>query len=202
MAAILSASAQLVPVVGAFVSSATVDRFGRRKLMLISLSSMAVCFACLAGLVSNPADHAALKAAVFFLFLYLFVYVIGFLGVPFLYASEIAPAHLRGPVFSISTAVSWLFNFLVAEVTPVAFADIGWKYFLVYMSMNAAAIPFIYFFYPETGGRSLEEIDESFAESQGWFDPVRVAKRLPQSHGSDFLAKENGVSATVADRIE
>ena len=187
-ASILSASAILVAVVGAFVSSAIVDRFGRRKLMLISVSSMAVCFACLSGLVSNSDNHAALKAAVFFLYLYLFVYVIGFLGVPFLYASEIAPTHLRGQVFSIATAVSWLFNFLVAEVTPVAFADVGWKYFIVYMSVNAAAIPIIYIFYPETSGRSLEEIDEIFAGSHGWFDVVSVAKELPKSCGTGGIA--------------
>ena len=95
--------------------------------MLFSSSSMSVCMACLTGLVSNPNNSVALKAAVFFLFLYYVVYTIGFLGIPFLYASEIAPVHLRAAVCGISTAVSWLFNFLVAEITPVAFTDIGYQ---------------------------------------------------------------------------
>lgn len=116
-AEILAASSQFVIIIGSVVCSFTVDRFGRRPLMLFSASSMAICMAVLTGLVSQPNNEAATKAAVFFLFLYYFVYVIGFLGVPFLYASEVAPVHIRAAVCGVSTAVSWLFNFLVAEVS-------------------------------------------------------------------------------------
>ena len=134
--------------------------------MLTSAISMAICQACLSGLVSLPNNKAALNAAVFFLFLYYFVYVLGFLGIPFLYASEVAPVHLRAAVCGVSTAVSWLFNFLgeclnctaceldltvpiVAEVTPVAFTSIGYRYFIVYAAINASIVPVVFFFYPE-----------------------------------------------------
>jgi MFS family permease len=175
---ILAASTQFATMLGSFCCVWTVDRFGRRRLMLFSASSMSVCFACLSGLVSHPDNPAALKAGVFFLFLYSFVYVLGFLGIPFLYASEIAPVHLRAATFGLSTAVSWLFNFLVAEVTPIAFTNIGWKYFLVYCCLNAAFVPMIYFFFPETAKYSLEEIDEIFESSNTIFDTVRAAKKL------------------------
>lgn len=51
-------------------------------------------------------------------------------------------------------------------------------------------MPIVYFFYPETAGRSLEEIDEIFAASKTVFDPVRVAKTLPRRRLSQFLAHE------------
>jgi hypothetical protein len=152
----------------------------------------------MAGLTSNPDNKIALKAAVFFSFLYLFVYVLGFLGIPFLYASEIAPTHLRAAVCGLSTAVSWLFNFLVAEVTPVAFNDIGWRYFLVYFCLNAAFVPTIYFFFPETSQRSLEEIDQIFESSTSIFDTVSVAQKLPKRHLAEFLHEEKGVEVPVA----
>ena len=95
----------------------------------------------------------------------------------------------------VSTAVSWLFNFLVAEITPVAFASIGYRYFIVYAAINASCVPVVYFFYPETAGRSLEEIDEIFAASKSWIDPVKVAKRLPKEHLSEFLVHEGKVDA-------
>lgn len=76
---------------------------------------MGCCFAILAGLVSSGHD-AALNAAVFFIFFFYIWYTLGFFGIPFLYASEVAPVHVRAAVCGLSTATSWLFNFLVAEV--------------------------------------------------------------------------------------
>lgn len=197
-ASILAAASQFCLILGAFCCAYTVDRFGRRRLMLYSATGMSICFACMAGLTSNPDNKIALKAAVFFSFLYLFVYVLGFLGIPFLYASEIAPTHLRAAVCGLSTAVSWLFNFLVAEVTPVAFNSIGWRYFLVYFCLNAAFVPTIYFFFPETSQRSLEEIDQIFESSTSIFDTVSVAQKLPKRHLAEFLHEEKGVEIPVA----
>lgn len=191
---ILAASSQFAMILGAFCCAWTVDRFGRRRLMLFSASGMSLCFACLAGVASQPENPAALKAGVFFLFLYYFVYVLGFLGIPFLYASEIAPVHLRAATCGLSTAVSWLFNFLVAEITPIAFTDLGWKYFLVYCCLNAAFVPTIYFFFPETARRSLEEIDEIFESSNTIFDSVRVAKKLNNLQHAESEGGEKGVN--------
>lgn len=187
---ILAASSQFVIILGSVVCSYTVDRFGRRTLMLLSAASMSLCQIALTGLGSQPQNTGCLKASIFFLYLYYFVYVLGFLGIPFLYASEVAPVHLRAAVCGISTAVSWLFNFLVVEITPIAFTTIGYKYFVVYAAINAACFPVVYFFYPETAGRSLEEIDEIFAASKSIWDPVKVAKRLPRKHLSEFLVDE------------
>lgn len=196
---ILAAASQLAIVLGAFCCSWTVDRFGRRKLMMFSAASMSICFAILAGLTSHPDNPSNLKAAVFFLYLYFFVYTLGFLGIPFLYASEIAPTHLRAPVCGLSTAISWLFNFLVAEVTPSAFANIGWQYFIVYCCLNAVFVPTIFFFFPETAQRSLEEIDQIFEGSNTIFDPVPVAKKLPKQGLAEFLQEEKGVQVTQVE---
>ncbi|KAJ5820614.1 hypothetical protein N7474_006205 [Penicillium riverlandense] len=196
---ILAASSQIALVIGAFCCVYTVDRFGRRRLMLFSAIGMSICFACIAGLTSNPDNKPALKAAVFVSYLYVVVYVMGFLGIPFLYASEIAPTHLRASVCGLSTAVSWLFNFLVAEVTPTAFTNIGWKYFLVYFALNALFVPIIYFFFPETSGRSLEEIDQIFESSTSIFDAVAVAKKLPKRHLAEYLQEEKGSEIVIPE---
>ena len=57
---ILAAASQLGLVLGAFCCSWTVDRFGRRKLMLFSATMMCICFACLSGLLAHPEDHQGL----------------------------------------------------------------------------------------------------------------------------------------------
>lgn len=37
----------------------------------------------------------------------------------------------------------------------------------------------MYFFFPETNGRHLEEVDQIFRDSKNIFDPVKVARQLP-----------------------
>ena len=107
---ILSGCLQFTLVIGSLICAHTVDRFGRRPLLLISATLTSISMACLAGTTSNPDNTAALKAGTFFVFFFETCYCLGFLGIPFLYASEVAPVHLRAAVCGVSTAISWLFK--------------------------------------------------------------------------------------------
>ena len=50
---------------------------------------------------------------------------------------------------------------------------------------NAFIIPVVYFFYPETAYRSLEEMDAIFRKSTGWYHVVKVSKEEPRWHDKD-----------------
>lgn len=114
----------------------TVDRFGRRKLMMVAAAGMGSCMAIVAGTSSQRNNTAAVGAAGAFIFLFSLFFPVGFLGLTFLYASEISPLSHRVPITGLSTGSAWLFNFLVAEITPVGFATIGWKYYIVFACIN------------------------------------------------------------------
>lgn len=65
-------------------------------------------------------------------------------------------------------------------ITPVLISSIGWGTYLFFAALNALFFPIIYFFYPETAGRSLEEIDLIFAKGhEEKMSYVRAAKELP-----------------------
>jgi hypothetical protein len=67
---------------------------------------------------------------------------------------------------------------MVVMVTPVAFNGIGYNTYTVFACINAFIVPVVYFFYPETAGRSLEEMDEIFQDVHGFkgaFDVVKVS---------------------------
>jgi len=81
-----------------------------------------------------------------------------------------------------------VFNFVLAEVTPIGFATIGSRYYIVFAVINAVIVPSVYFFFPETKGRSLEEIDAIFAQSNNILDPPRVARRMQNTIRADHLA--------------
>jgi sugar porter (SP) family MFS transporter len=114
----------------------TVDRLGRRKLMMFSAFGMGTCMAIVAGTSSQGQSTACIIVAALFIFMFSFFFPTGFLGLTFLYASEISPLSVRVPITSISTGSAWLFNFLVAEVTPVGFATLGYKYYIIYACIN------------------------------------------------------------------
>lgn len=68
---------------------------------------------------------------------------------------------------------------MIAEVTPIGFSTIGYKYYIIYASINLFSVIVFYLFYPETKGRTLEEIDEIFTQSTNVFEPVKLARSLP-----------------------
>jgi hypothetical protein len=91
-----------------------------------------------------------------------------------------------------------IFNFLIAEITPVGFNTIQYRYYIIYAAINAFIIPVVYFCFPETNGRSLEEMDEIFARSKNIFDPPRIARALPRTReaGHTVVDSEKSVQNT------
>ena len=163
-----------------------IDRFGRRKLFIFTAAGLSISMAVLAGTGGNLHSGAATKAAVVFVFAYDFFYPIGFLGQTFLYATELAPLRLRVPITAIANATQWLCQFVIAQVTPPGTTNLKNRYWIIFAVLNAAFVVIVYFFFPETNGRSLEEMDTIFRQSSSVFDVVGIARKLPaRARGDD-----------------
>jgi sugar porter (SP) family MFS transporter len=170
----------------------TIERFGRRKLMLVGAAGQAACMAILTGTnhkadptnLGNSVDTQAGIAAAVFLFVFNTFFGFLWLGILWLLPPEILPLGIRAPATGISTACNWGFNFMVVMITPVAFANIGAYTYTIFAVINFLMIPVVYFLYPETAGRSLEEMDIIFAQTpanQPW-KSVKIAQQLPFMH--------------------
>ncbi|GAB7347789.1 hypothetical protein MBLNU459_g5330t1 [Dothideomycetes sp. NU459] len=171
-----------------------IERVGRRKLFLIGTVgqtlSMVLIFACLI-----PGTSSAAKGAGVGLFTYIAFFGATWLPLPWLYPAEINPIKTRAKANAVSTCSNWLWNFAVVMFTPVAISNIGWRTYLMFAIFNASFFPIIYFFYPETAGRSLEEIDLIFAKGNlENMSYVRAAKELPKltDEEIDLKAREYG----------
>ncbi|CAA7259651.1 unnamed protein product [Cyclocybe aegerita] len=63
-------------------------------------------------------------------------------------------------------------------ITGPAFENISWRTYIIFAVLNAAIIPPVYFFFPETAGRSLEDMDVIFALAhREGVSPVSVSLR-------------------------
>lgn len=166
-----------------------IEKIGRRKLFLGGsygqCAAMIIVFGCLI-----PGDSESAKGAVFGFFLYMCVFGATWLPLPWLYPAEISPLKTRSKANAVSTCSNWLFNFTVVMITPVMVQHIGWGTYLFFAAWNGLFIPVIWFFYPETAGRSLEEIDLIFAK--GYVENmsyVRASKELPKLTDEEIEAK-------------
>lgn len=154
-----------------------IDRVGRRKLMLFGAAGQCITMVLLGVLGSIDKPAAQIISAVL-LFVFNSFFALGWLGTSWLYAAEIVGLRMRGPANALSTASNWIFNFLVVMVTGPAFANIDWGTYIVFAALNALIFPVVYFYFPETAGRSLEDMDVIFALAYNeGVSPVAVSLR-------------------------
>jgi hypothetical protein len=77
-------------------------------------------------------------------------------------------------------------------VTPVAIETIGWQYYLVFLIISAIILPVVYFGYPETMGRSLEELEMMFTEGKSIPGIVRESRKPFTSRLPEHMLEKGG----------
>ncbi|KAJ4621109.1 hypothetical protein HRR85_001328 [Exophiala dermatitidis] len=172
MARLLAACNSVSYLLFSLIGIPNVERWGRRNMMIFASSGQAFCYLLITILIrynEKPGyahAHEVASASVAFFFLYYVFFGIGMQGVPWLYPTEINSLAMRTKGAAIETATNWIFNFMVVEITPIGIQNLHWKFYIVWTVLNASFIPLMYFFYPETAGRSLEDIDDYYRTNQ------------------------------------
>lgn len=168
LARLLAACNSVSYLLFSLIGIPNVERWGRRKMMMYAAAGQFFCYlmiTILLGLNEQP-DFGAKKqvasASVAFFFLYYVFFGIGFQGVPWLYPTEINSLAMRTKGAAIATATNWMSNFIVVEITPIGIQSLGWRFYIIWVVFNLVFIPTIYFLYPETADRTLEDLDAYF----------------------------------------
>ncbi|XP_046418828.1 facilitated trehalose transporter Tret1-like [Neodiprion virginianus] len=160
MAAIIVGAIQ---VFGSNISTAMMERAGRRLLILISCAGMSVCLFTL-GFFSYFQNHGYEVTAfswipVAALSAYVIVYSLGMGPVPFVVASEVFSPEIAGLANSVSMEFLWILAFLVLKFFPTISALVGiYGCFFIFGGFTALTFVFTWIFVPETKGRSVDSI--------------------------------------------
>ncbi|RSM15804.1 hypothetical protein CDV31_004746 [Fusarium ambrosium] len=105
---------------------------------------------------------------------------------------------------AVASGWNWMAVFAVVKITPIAFANIGWKTFIIFAVLNACFLPMVYCFYPETKGIELEDIPLLFVKG-GFTGGVLSSKGertvMPHQYAQEMQldAKVGGVHEEVED---
>ncbi len=93
----------------------TIEKFGRRQLMMFGAAGMSFSMVMLAIMQSLEGSGPGIAAAAF-LFIFNTFFAIGWLGMTWLYPAEIVPLRIRAPANALSSSANWAFNFMVRWV--------------------------------------------------------------------------------------
>ncbi|GAW21855.1 hypothetical protein ANO14919_113810 [Xylariales sp. No.14919] len=171
MARLISALASVSYFFASSIAALTVEKFGRRTMMLISTLIQLVCFILVTVLFyltekpGYPFQTEVAKASVVWFFIYYIGFGLGMLGIPWLYPTEINSLPMRTKGAAAATMTNWLTNFLVVEITPIGIQNLGWRFYVIWAVFNFAMLPIIWAFFPETANRSLEDLDAYYREN-------------------------------------
>lgn len=152
----------VVGVLMTFVAIATVDRWGRRGLMLSGAIGLAVIY-----LFTGWAYHAGLKGVVPVALVVAAIacYCYSLAPITWVILSEIFPNRIRGAAMSVSVVALWLGNFLLSQTFPKMYQSLGLaNCFWVYAAICFCGFIFIWKRLPETKGKTLEQIERELVD--------------------------------------
>lgn len=148
----------------------TIDRWGRRNLLLFTFPFLCIFLLWTGMSFFIPDDPSNIKKRVGMvttgMYLFEVFYSPGEGPVPFTYSAEAFPVHVRDVGMSWATATTWCFNFILSFTWPSlqrAFTSqgaFGW-----YAAWCAVLWFLILLFVPETKALTLEELDQVFGVS-------------------------------------
>ncbi|KAK5446521.1 hypothetical protein LTS15_009860 [Exophiala xenobiotica] len=174
---------------GTYFLPFTIERVGRRGVMIWSAVVLTICMLIFVIMIGLPNPTLATQwVAVAVVIIYNFVFGYGWIGVPWLYGPEIAPLKLRHLGGAAGAFGEWLFSFITVFAGGIALRTVGWKIWIWMLLSCAVAVPFVYYMCPETTGKTLEEIDLIFAKPE--IRDSALAARMVHDHRQDGVGEK------------
>ncbi|KAI0011182.1 general substrate transporter [Xylariaceae sp. FL0662B] len=186
----------LVNVCSTPISLYTIEKIGRRPLLLWGAFGMVVCQLIVAIIGTVTSEPAALTAMIAFICIYIFFFASTWGPGAWVVIGEIYPLPMRARGVALSTASNWLWNCIIAVITPYMVdtdkGNLGAKVFYVWGALCAGCFFYTYFLVPETKSLTLEQVDKMLEETT----PRTSAKWVPHStYAAEMgFTEKNGVT--------
>ncbi|EDN05861.1 hypothetical protein HCAG_02464 [Histoplasma mississippiense (nom. inval.)] len=160
-----------------------VDRWGRRPTLLVGALFMMIWLFTNAGLLASyghpaPEDRAIeaeswlisgppSKAVIACSYLFVASFAPTWGPVSWIYPPELFPLRVRGKAVALTTSSNWAFNFALGYFVPPAFVNIQWRTYILFAVFCAAMFIHVFLMFPETAGKTLEEVESIFTDPNG-----------------------------------
>ncbi|KAG9605813.1 putative sugar transporter, partial [Aureobasidium melanogenum] len=173
----------------ALMGSAFVDKVGRRRLMLTGMTGCAIVWVGMttaSGIFKESANASAAKATVAMIFMFGAVFSFCLTPLQALYPVEVLSFEMRAKGMAFSSLAVNAGGLLNQFAWPVSLKNIGWKTYIIFIVWCVAQTVIIWYWFPETRNRTLEELDDIFEA------PKPVKKSLEKKQV--LVSEQHGVA--------
>lgn len=146
----------LINVIFTIVAIITVDKWGRKPLLISGSIGMAVGMIAISILAFNNVIGIS---TLVFIIIYTASFMMSWGPICWVLISEIFPNKIRGQAIAISVAAQWAANFFISSTYPPMMEFNSGGTYLFYGLMSVLSAFFVWKMVPETKGKSLEEME-------------------------------------------
>jgi sugar porter (SP) family MFS transporter len=156
-----------------------IESWGRKRTLFYGGLAQGLMMLWIGGYVAvhpQPTIVPATYVSILAIYLYGVFFCLGWGFTPLVLGSEVAPGHLRPAVMSLASAMTWLFTYVIAQITPTMLARITWGTFVVFGVASVVMAAWVWVGVPETTGVPLEDVKWLFEGDPLW---VRFVQDAP-----------------------
>jgi MFS transporter, SP family, xylose:H+ symportor len=153
----------LVNVIFTVLAIYTVDKWGRKPLLIVGSIGMAIGMFCIAGL--SYFEIIGISTLVFII-IYTASFMMSWGPITWVLIAEIFPNKIRGRAVAIAVAAQWASNYLISSTYPAMMEFSGALTYGFYGLMSILSLIFVWKFVPETKGRTLEDMEHLWQKSK------------------------------------
>lgn len=169
--------------VSSIIGSRLHDVVGRRKMLLTTTAGMTVCLAivaaCAAG-YTKYGNKTTSTVSIVFIFMFGAVFACGFTPMQPIYPAEVVSNKMRAKAMGTFKLTAGAAGFLNTFVGPIALSHIGYWFYVFFVFWDTFEMGFMYLFFVETKGFTLEELDAFFEAKNPRKASVRAVKAREQ----------------------
>ncbi|KAH6889771.1 general substrate transporter [Thelonectria olida] len=182
---------------GAVLGARLTDVIGRRPLLIYSIIFCSCCFAIMTGTsklsIDQPSNDSAANATVAMIFIFGIVFSFGWTPLQSMYIAETLTTETRAKGTAVGNFASSAASVVIQYSSGPAFEHINYYFYLVFVFWDLLEGVFIYFYFPETKDRTLEELSEVFEA------PNPVKKSLEKRSAQTVM---NTLNATDIEKLD
>uniref|UniRef100_H3CLJ7 Solute carrier family 2, facilitated glucose transporter member 5 n=1 Tax=Tetraodon nigroviridis TaxID=99883 RepID=H3CLJ7_TETNG len=166
-----TAGTGIIEIVAALVGCFTIEKLGRRPLMIGGFAMMGVCSVGITVAFSLQAQLSFMRyISVCCVIGIIAGFCIGPAGVPFLITAELFKQSHRPAAYIIGGSLNWVSNFTVGFIFPFMQMSAGAYSYLVFATVCFSVAIYVYFIIPETKNKTFMEISQMFSRKQPILD--------------------------------